>query len=576
MAVNIEIGGVDKTAVVKRGSLRISKDDAVETCSVTTFAADRTSAAYRPSLGDVLHVTQDATLLFGGVIEDVRDRASDGLNAGGTEVEATAVGYHTLPDRLLVTADYPAGTGAYDVYSALCALLTTYYGVTNIGTPSGGVALPALVFDHVTVTAALNQLNTITAGLGAPMLWRINGDKQFAAQLVGSDTGPTYTAANSTVIRSFGWQASSAQRVTRVWAKCGAAGEANARTQVWTGDGSRVNFYLDVDPYAAPTSVTEGGTPITVPSGTWTYDGTRRRLVRSSPLGLGVSLSATYTVYYPAYCRAEDETAVDAGDLVEAVVAYADVTDLDQGVSLAAGHLSQHTSSPKRVTLQTRTNVYPLQLCPLTFTARTISGSYLSRRVTISDLGARSGVSNALLYDVELWQTSALGGTWLDWWRDRGASTSGGSVVVTGGTPGGGTTIVQGTTACYLGGSRLVAVQTPASTYVTHPEFVDVILDSADLPATVTLNVQCWTSTGSVSVTPRVIAGTGAAGYDSNGDWNNKTTVGTGSASTGTVASSSWQAVTVTPRSGVYAYRLQLAASAATTDVWAAGAQLQW
>lgn len=569
MAVSITIATVDQTAKVKRSSLRIDKDDVVETCSFTTFSRDLTSSAYRPALGDVVRIEQDSALLFGGTVEDVRDRATDGLNQGATEVDVRAVGYHLLPSQVLVTADYADGTGAYVVYAALCAILNTYYSVTNIGTTTGGVALPAISWDHVTVEEALNQLNTITAGLGTAMCWRINGDKQFAATVLGSDAGQTFTAANSTVVRSFAWEASRLRRITRAWAKCGSSGTGGtARTQTWTGDGSRVNFYLDVAPSLTPTAVYEDSTLYAVPSATWTYEATRNRLVRASALGNGVVLSCTYTIYYPAYCRAETEAQVDAGNLYEAVYAYPDVLDLNQGVQLAAGHLAQQTSSPKRVRLQTRTvNIYPLELCALTFSDRTISGNYLARRVSIADLGKAGNATAGLLYDVELWETTALGGSWLDWWRARSTGGIGGASVITTGS-GGGTTVsvVQGAGAAYLGGSRVTAVQTGAGTYAAHPEYVDVIFDSTKMPASVTLDIHCWTTSGAVSITPRVVSG--------SGDWSDIDTRATGSAVTAT--SASYQAVTVPVRTGTYAYRLQVAASAAGTDVFAAGAVLRW
>lgn len=565
MAVTVTIASVNKTSSVVGSSLRVSKDDVVEICSFRTFSRDLTSSAYRPVVGSTVRIDQDGSLLFGGIIDEVVDRASNELNAGATEVECRATGYHALPQRVLVTAAYAAGEGAYAVYADLCSLLTTYYGVTNIGTLTGGVSLPAITWDHVPVSEALNQLNTITAGLGVAMYWRINGDKQFAAAELGTDSGQTFTAANAMVIRSFSWTKSQATTLTRVWVKVGQSGMGGtARTQTWTGNGSRVNFYLDVAPSLTPTGVYENSTPYAVPSATWTYEATRNRLVRATPLGAGVTLSCTYTIYYPAYCRAETEAQIDAGNLTEAVYDYPDVVDLNQGVQLAAGHLSQQSSSPKRIRLQTRVvNIYPLELCTCTFSDRLISGSYLVRSVNIS---AIQGLS-ALLYEVELWETTALGGTWLDWWRER-MTTGGGASYVTTGSGGGSpsNTIVQGIGMAYLGGSRVTAVQTGAATYVAHPEYVDVVLDSTKVPATVTLDIHCWTTNGGVSVTPRIVSGTGT--------WADEQTQVTGTAETATTAT--YQQLIVPVRTGIYAYRLKLAASAANTDVFAAGAVMRW
>jgi hypothetical protein len=56
VAVAITIDSTDVLAYVLRGSLRIQKDDAVETLSLVTRDPVLTSSAYRPSLGDVVQV----------------------------------------------------------------------------------------------------------------------------------------------------------------------------------------------------------------------------------------------------------------------------------------------------------------------------------------------------------------------------------------------------------------------------------------------------------------------------------------------------------------------------------------
>lgn len=420
--ISINIGGEEKVDFVDRFTVRITKDDHVERCTFTTFSRDLTSTAYRPTLGMTVHVTQEGQLLFGGTVEEVRDHATDDLNHGATMVDVTCLGYHVLPGQLLVTTSYGAGAGVLDVAGDLCAMLTTYFGVVNIAL-TGGTALPAIAWDHVTVEAALIEICRITG-----YIWRINGDKWFTCQVPGTDVGQTFTNANSTVIRSFGWGKSRVKQATRVWTKIGATGTgATAYTQTWTGDGTRKNFYLNVSPTWAPETVSEDGTPVAVPSATWTYDATRTRLVRATALGNGVVLSCTTTVYFPAYCRAETEASVDAGNLVEKVFEYPNVTELDQGIALAAGHLSQQASAPKRLVIQTRTiNVYPLQTCTCTFTDRLISGDYLVRRVIISPDPQRGTGSKCLLYEVELWETTVLGGSWLDWWREQKVSLIGG------------------------------------------------------------------------------------------------------------------------------------------------------
>lgn len=425
MAVTIAIGGTDKSAAVLLGSLRITKDDAVETCSFTTRGADLTVGAYRPALGATVRIEQDSYLLFGGTVDEVRDRASDGLNAGVTEVDATCVGYHVLPTYVSVTATYVAGADLLEVADDLCDILGTYYGVTNVGADSGGPILPAISWDHVPVADALQQLVDFSGGV---YQWRINGDKGFAMAVAGDISGPTFTDSNARVIRSFGWSRSRTKRATRVYAKCGKDGDGStARTQRWIGDGTRTAFYLDVEPSVAPVKVTENeSTEYSVPGALWTYDPVRCVLLRDSALPGSDTADATYTVTFPAWCKAEIESELDAGHLYEAQYHYPDVTVLDTGVALAQGILDQQRETPKRVTLQTlQTDIYPWMTCNLSFATRTISGDYLVRRVAItSALGVAGTRSNALLYEVELWETA--GRTWRDYWTRIGGAAMGG------------------------------------------------------------------------------------------------------------------------------------------------------
>lgn len=543
MAVTITIGGVDKGGVVKRGSLSITKDDAVETCRFVTRSADLTVSAYRPALGDVVRVEQDTELLFGGTVEEVTDRASDGLNAGATEVAVTAVGYHLLPEQVSVTTTYAAGADLLVVADDLCNILSTYYSVTNVGSVSGGPTLPAIVWDHITVAEALRQLSDFSGGV---YQWRINGDKGFAMAQAGAIAGPAFTDSNAKVIRTFGWSRSRTKRATRMWAKVGTAVGSTARTQNWTGDGSRVNFYLDVDPSVAPTQVIEGGsTTYAVPSATWTYEATRNRLVRASALGNGVSLSATYTVQYPAWCRAELESEIDAGRLYEGRVEYPDVLDLDAGVALAQGALDTQSETPKRVTLQTReVGIYPWLECNLSFSARTISGDYLVRRVTISDaLPLKTSADEALLYEVELWETA--GRTWLDYWRTIRSGGSGGGIA------GSGVTLTTGGASHVWGLDRRGGEKTASWTAVSN--YLDWVAPTSD---SVTVTVERKSDAGGTTVQCRIYDVTSSAAAV------------TGSATNATT----WTEETLTfaPVAG-HRYRLQMVGSNTSAAIYAVG-----
>lgn len=543
MGVTFTIAGTDRRANVVHGSLRITKDDEVEQCRFQTRDPLLTAGAYRPALGDVVRVTQDGELLFGGTIEDISDAAADGFLAGSTRVDVRAVGYHLQPSQVTVRKTYAAGLTTLAVYADLFAVLT---GVTYIGASSGGPTLPALAFDRCALSTALDQVKRIS---GYP--WRINGDLQAWAGAAGAVSGPTFSDSNATVLRRFSWERARTLRATRVWTKVGTAVGATARMQTWTGNGTQTRFYTDVEPTVTPTLVTEDGTPYAVPSATWTWDSVRSCFTRSSALGTGVSLVATYTIEYPAYCRAQNQAAVDGGDLAELIYAYPDVLDLDQGVALAAGHLAQQTITPKTVRLATRAvNVYPWMDCSLSFSARLISGDYLVRSVQIEPFGTDWAADAAMLSTVSLVEGSNLTATWLDFWRDKLGAASGGASVS---TAGGGVSIItiNGVLEGDLGGSRSEAIQ--HSTWVEPREYRDW---RCPADGTYVAHVEVWTRNAATSVQPRV--------YDVTAS----SVANTGTASTSTTPAK--QQITFAALAG-HEYRLQVLPGNTTYAVYGLG-----
>jgi hypothetical protein len=99
---------------------------------------------------------------------------------------------------------------------------------------------------------------------------------------------------------------------------------------------------------------------------------------------------------------------------------------------------------------------------------------------------------------------------------------------------------------------------------------VDQILDSTQLPSTIYCDVHIKVPSG-VTATVRVVAG---GGIDGAIEWNQQQTVGTSQPSTATEWR--WQAITVTPRAGTHAYRIEVTADQSGVDVGVMGASVRW
>jgi len=205
-----------------------------------------------------------------------------------------------------------------------------------------------------------------------------------------------------------------------------------------------------------------------------------------------------------------------------------------------------------------------------------LSGTHLIERVVTSYL-VRAGADPLVEHVLEIVSGSVRPDSSEDWMRGvlAGGSSGGGSAAsVSVATGGGTTTIVQGASPQhYMGGSEVNRTRiASAGTYYRGKDAVDILLDSTQVPATVTVNLHVIAPGGGVTVTPRVVSGSGA--YDGSGNWTNRAQAGIGSATAATAFE--WQAIPVTVRSGVYAYRIELTASASNADVGFLGASLTW
>lgn len=546
MATTVTIAGVDRTSLVIFGTLFVDKDDAVETCRFEVQSNTIDAAVYRPAVGNAVRIEEDGSLIFGGEIEVVDDRATAQPDYGDTSIHVEAMGYHVLPKRLFVTATY-ASTDTASMAANIATLLNTYFGVTNLTPGPDGPTLPALTFDHV---YAFDVLEQITKMSGYP--WRINGDKEFAIGAPGVLTGPAFSDANAFAIQHFSWTKSRILRATRVWTKVGTSGSIT-RTETHTGNGVRVNFYLDVAPSIAPTEVIEtvGGVPTTypVPGARWGYNSTRLRLeeLLGGPLAVGNTIAYTYTVDYPAWCKAETEADIDADDLFEVAYEYPDVIDLAQGVALADGHLTQQTTQPKIVTLRTReVNVYPWLKCTISFPDRTTTGDYLVRSTRISQ-HAKSSVTKSLLSELDLYEGTTNTSSWMDFWRQRMSLAGGSSSAAAGGS----IIIQQGVKSHTWATSRSRGLRT-----ASYANAVDYLAFVPATDQTVNVRVEVKTDAAGTSVTPRI--------------WNqtDSSAAVTGSSSTST----SWAAQTLTFSAVANKeYRLQILGGNANASIYAVG-----
>jgi hypothetical protein len=440
MALTFEINGVDRLAYLRDGTGVVDKVGGVEVFDCELW--ERTSpgaSAYRPTRGQSVRVEHDSALLFGGEVVDVVERAVWG-DAGvptATVLRVTAVGRERVADRILIDRLTITGDDVLVIADDLCSTYLAPFGITNIGATSGGPTVPTIEVDHQTLSAVLARLQQHSGYVP-----RINGDDEFAMVAPGDLTGTAITTSNARTVERLTVQTSGVERVTRLFFQTGGSGTVT-HTESRVGDGTATVFLLNVEPSVIPTEVDENGTPYALPSATWTYNSDLKAIVRASALGNGTPVSVSYAVDLPAWGRAWDASTTDstgawtASALVDGVVQLGDLTDVVEATAWARAEVARRVSEPQVVQVSTETpGYYPLQQIGITLTDMGVSGTFLVQSVRVRILTA-----DLVIYDLTCIEGDDMGRTWLDYYRERPASTGGGIVVAS--TGGGGT--VSGT-----------------------------------------------------------------------------------------------------------------------------------
>lgn len=496
MALTFTINGVNRRANLRDGTLSIDKHLGLEVLTAQVLEKTTPGAsAFRPTLGHAVYVTDGANLLFGGEIIERREETV--WQAGGlptlTLNTITAKSYDALAERIVIDTLTVPSQGVFTTAASLCTTYLTPLGVTNIGTVSGGPVLPALEFDHQTLSAIFGQLTLLS---GYP--WRINGDKQFAFVAPGSFTGTTITEANA-LEADLRIEQTRAVRVNRLFLQTGGTGTVT-HTEGRTLNGTQTTFLLNVEPAEPPTTVTENGVSMAIGGGTWTYNSTLKAVVRASGGTNGHLIVVPFTVTFPAWVRVWDASVQAASGawtttaLVDGLVEASEQTDLGQAKAWGDEELSRRFLEPLIVTVRTRTkNYYPLLHVTLTLPDSNISGTYLveSVRVEAQD-------DDNIVYAAVCVQDDVLHTAWFDYFKRRGGTTGGGmSVAGTGstsgtpGTPGGGGTTLPSGTTFHLGGSNDQSI-TATTSWQAAPEAIPTQLGGTGMAGTWTLRVPMY------------------------------------------------------------------------------------
>ena len=461
MSFVITVNGTPRQDVVRYRTLQIRKDGAIESARLDFLDND---GSLQVVDGDVLRITQDGALEFGGVVVSVRVSRLDKSNPLVRSLTVTVVdaqGWAFEAADITATASFPSQSMLVTA-EALRAMFLAAKGWTNNGALSGGPVLPALTFTRQTVAAIFDELQKLS---GWP--WRVNGDRVMSFLAAGSLPAPVdlTSLSGSVVLTGVSWQRSRLRKATRLESTTGGTGR-----KTWTDStvspGGWVMFPLSVLPTdeLLPTSVVEGGTTHPVPGPRWTYRHTDGVLLATgAPVAAGVTVRTTYDVELPAVVRVASPVTRNAdgswnfATVIDAQLQQSEQTDLAQALASAHAELNTRIDNPKGVELSTfAQGFYPWQSALVSFPERGLSGPYLVQGTLLTDVGRRNTKPRI---DLTLLEGTAIGRDWTRYFKERSGTTGGGGTVVAsgGGTPpstGGSAGLPAGTTF-RLGGDNV-------------------------------------------------------------------------------------------------------------------------
>lgn len=562
MAVVLEVAGVDKTSLVQRGSINLSKTINGRDTLTVSFISGTTP--YRPTTGSEITLEIDGSLPcgFGGIIRSFSERAVKDPKVGWLTT-VTAVNFTAWCDEVIVD-DLWIANGLWDrVYWYWSQYLQPRFGVTYGGPTSGGPALPAGAYTFRTLSDVFNELARVCG-----YAWNIGGNKLLSFAVPGSIAAPySLTAAtggasaSTTGVQAVGKAFTRLTNITRAYVRVSAPEGTDADAAIpvlgetHVAASGTTEFPLRYRPVeTAPTQISvNGAAAITLPSDVWSYNSSKKAIVASVGQTLDTTVEiVSYASKYP--CTVVYDNGTPAIREMAPVDAAAG-SSLEQALALAQAIVSENGGDqPAEVKVRTRApGFYCLMAVSLTFTDRNVSGSHWIKQIDIRDDPDMLPTEPLRLwYDVTCVEGSDPRRTWQQDLKDvfGGGGSSGASAIPVS------TTGASGVAGCFpLAMDRNAGLFTAGYVTIGVPFYLDG--DKVPPGATVRLRVELKTDAVGTDVTARLVH-TGS------------TVVQTSSASNST----SWaeQLLTFTPASGLKKYELQITGSNTTNRVSAVGA----
>lgn len=413
MAITLTIAGTNRTSLLRRAPIAeqpLLIDEQLNMRSTAAFELVSTDGTYRPSVGQVVTITDGGTTIFAGTIHDFSEAR---LSEGTTPLHhlLNCVDYNQIADRRLVQAE------TYDSQTAgaiVLDIVTDYLngeGITSTDIDAGPT-ITHLVFNYDRVSDALDQLSDLSG-----FAWWIDYDKKFWFKQRDKIAAPFALTNTSGNYRAMRVERTREDYRNRQWFK-GAYDVTATQTDesVTPAPDGVSRTFLTKYPVATITNVKKNGSTsgqtigvLDVDTGrAWYYLAKQAFITQDAGqtvLSSTATLTLTYEGFYPLVSRVENapeqvtRAAVEGGSGIYESVRDFDADKADTVIELANALLRRYATMPTKLHFETDTSgLFTGQIMNVNITAHSVTGAYLITRVRRMDIGRGDG---ALRYEIE-------------------------------------------------------------------------------------------------------------------------------------------------------------------------------
>ena len=247
MALQITIGGTDRTSSCKLETIAVTNTIASNSDTAEMIVSVSSTAGWRPKAGNTVVIDNGGTKEFGGTIDEVTE---EDFGPQRLRYAVNARDYTYLFDKYLVVEEYAAANASATVTSIVTSY-TTGFTTTNVQAAPG---VGAQTFDYVEPSQAVRQLADLV-GYG----FYIDYDKDVHFYSLASVVTPVASIDLDSDITNYG-----AMKIVetighgvknRVYVKGFSQKSSATMTRAFPGDGISKFFPLGYEP--ASTSVSD-------------------------------------------------------------------------------------------------------------------------------------------------------------------------------------------------------------------------------------------------------------------------------------------------------------------------------